>query len=279
MAAREKGLLPWLYTTAPGRGALKLLTARPVSKIAGAFCDSALSKPLIGGFVKKNGIDLNQYEKQEFSSFNDCFTRKIKSQLRPVCMEEKALISPSDGLLSAYKIEQGMVFPAKQSAYSVASLLRDEALAQEFDGGTVLVIRLCVQHYHRYCYIDSGVKGENIFIPGVLHTVQPIALERHAVFSENCREYTVMETRNFGKVIQCEIGAMLVGRILNHHGPGAMQRGDEKGMFLYGGSTIVLLLQKDAAALPEEYFEATARGEETPVRYGAQIGRKPESNK
>ncbi len=276
MAAREKGLLPWLYTTSPGRGALKLLTARPISKAAGAFCDSALSKPLIGGFVKKNGIDLQEYEKQEFSSFNDCFTRKIKSQLRPVCMEEKALISPSDGLLSAYKIEQGMVFPAKQSAYSVASLLRDEALAREFDGGTVLVIRLCVQHYHRYCYLDSGVKGENIFIPGVLHTVQPIALEHHAVFCENCREYTVMETRNFGKVIQCEIGAMLVGRILNHHGPGAMQRGDEKGMFLYGGSTIVLLLQKDAAALPASYFEATARGEETPVRYGAQIGRKPE---
>ena len=276
MAAREKGLLPWLYTTAPGRGALKLLTSRPISKAAGAFCDSALSKPLIGGFVKKNGIDLQEYEKQEFSSFNDCFTRKIKSQLRPVCMEEKALISPSDGLLSAYKIERGMVFPAKQSAYSVASLLRDEALAREFDGGTVLVIRLCVQHYHRYCYIDSGVKGENIFIPGVLHTVQPIALEHHAVFCENCREYTVMETRNFGKVIQCEIGAMLVGRILNHHGPGAMQRGDEKGMFLYGGSTIALLLQKDAAALPASYFEATARGEETPVRYGAQIGRKPE---
>ena len=85
-----------------------------------------------------------------------------------------------------------------------------------------------------------------------------------------------METQNFGKVIQCEIGAMLVGRILNHQGPGEIVRGVEKGMFLYGGSTIVLLLQKDAAALPEEYFEATARGEETPVRYGAQIGRKPE---
>ena len=276
MAKRKKGLLPWLYTTAPGRGILKVLTARPVSKAAGAFCESRFSKPLIGGFVKNNGIDLSQYEKQDFSSFNDCFTRKIKSELRPVCMDESALISPSDGLLSAYRIEQGMVFPAKQSAYSVASLLRDEALAQEFDGGTVLVIRLCVQHYHRYCYVDSGIKGENIFIPGVIHTVQPIALEHHAVFCENCREYTVMDTENFGRVVQCEIGAMLVGRIQNHQGAGAMKRGDEKGMFLYGGSTIVLLLQPDAAVLPESYFEATARGEETPVQFGAQLGRKPE---
>ena len=257
MAKREKGMLPWLYTTAPGRGVLKLLTARPVSKAAGAFCESRLSKPLIRPFVKGNGINLQEYEKQEFSSFNDCFTRKIKSELRPVCMDGSALISPSDGLLSAYKIEKGMVFPAKQSAYSVASLL-------------------CVQHYHRYCYLDSGTKGENIFIPGVLHTVQPIALEHHAVFCENCREYTVMDTENFGKVIQCEIGAMLVGRIQNHHGPGKMKRGDEKGMFLYGGSTIVVLLQPGAATLPASYFEATARGEETPVKFGQQIGRKAE---
>lgn len=269
-------MLPWLYTTAPGRGVLKLLTARPVSKAAGAFCESRLSRPLIRPFVKGNGINLQEYEKQEFSSFNDCFTRKIKSELRPVCMDSSALISPSDGLLSAYKIEKGMVFPAKQSAYSVASLLRDDALARRFEGGTVLVIRLCVQHYHRYCYLDSGTKGENIFIPGVLHTVQPIALEHHAVFCENCREYTVMDTENFGKVIQCEIGAMLVGRIQNHHGPGKMKRGDEKGMFLYGGSTIVVLLQKDAATLPASYFEATAQGKETPVKFGQQIGRKPE---
>lgn len=274
MAKREKGMLPWLYTTAPGRGVLKLLTARPVSKAAGAFCESRLSRPLIRPFVKGNGINLQEYEKQEFSSFNDCFTRKIKSELRPVCMDGSALISPSDGLLSAYKIEKGMVFPAKQSAYSVASLLRDDALARQFEGGTVLVIRLCVQHYHRYCYLDSGTKGENIFIPGVLHTVQPIALEHHAVFCENCREYTVMDTENFGKVIQCEIGAMLVGRIQNHHGPGKMIRGDEKGMFLYGGSTIVLLLQKDAATLPASYFEATARGKETPVKFGQQLGSK-----
>lgn len=272
----QKGLLPWLYTSAPGRGVLKVLTARPVSKAAGAFCESRLSKPLIRSFVEKNGIDLGEYEKQEFSSFNDCFTRKIKAGLRPVCMDSHALISPSDGLLSAYRIEKGMVFPAKQSAYSVASLLRNDALAEEFDGGTVLVVRLCVQHYHRYCYIDSGTKGENIFIPGVLHTVQPIALENRPVFSENCREYTLMETHNFGRVIQCEIGAMLVGRILNHHGAGPMRRGEEKGMFLYGGSTIVLLLKKDAAVLPEAYFAATARGEETPVQYGQQLGSKKE---
>lgn len=261
-----------MYTTAIGRAALKVLASRPVSKAAGAFCDSALSKPLIKSFVKKNGIDLSEYVSARFSCFNDCFTRKIRPELRPVCMDSDALISPCDGLLSAYKIEKGMVFPAKQSSYSVASLLRDEELAKEFDGGTALVIRLCVRHYHRYCYVDSGVKGENRFIGGCLHTVRPVALENRPVFCENCREYTVMDTENFGRVIQCEIGAMLVGRIQNHHGAGAITRGEEKGMFLYGGSTVVVLLKKGAATLPDGVWEAAKRGEETPVRYGEKIG-------
>ncbi len=272
MSKREKGALPFLYETTLGRGILKLLTARWLSKAAGAFCDSRLSKPLIRGFVEKNGIDLSQFADTDFSCFNACFTRKIRPELRPIAPGEETLLSPSDGLLSAYSIADGTVFPAKQSAYSVASLLRDEALAEEFAGGTVVVVRLCVEHYHRYCYVAGGTKGENIFLPGKLHTVRPIALRNRPVFVENCREYTVLETEAFGKVIQCEIGALLVGRIQNHHGPGPVERGGEKGMFLYGGSTVVLLLQKDRVALPAEWFENTAKGLETPVRYGSALG-------
>ncbi len=266
--------LTFLYATVFGRACLKLLAARWLSKVAGAFCDSRLSKPLIKRFVRNNGIDLSEYKTAEFSCFNDCFTREIREELRPVCMDSDVLVSPCDGLLSAYAIEAGTVFPAKQSHYTVASLLRDDALAAAFDGGTMLVFRLCVHHYHRYGYIDSGTKGENVFIAGKLHTVRPIALENRAVFCENCREYTVMETDNFGKVVQCEIGAMLVGKIHNHDGVGTFEKGKEKGMFLYGGSTVVLLLQKGAATVDPQFFARTAAGEETPVKYGEPLGRR-----
>ncbi len=271
MKKENKGTLGFLYGTAVGRVFLKLLSARWLSRIAGAFCSSRLSKPLIRGFVKKNGIDLAEYEDCAFSCFNDCFTRKIKPELRPICTDKSALISPCDGLLSAYPITDGLVFPAKQSEYSVAQLLNDAELAKEFDGGYLLVFRLCVTHYHRYCYVDSGTKGKNIFIKGKLHTVRPVALENRRVFIENCREYTVMETENLGSVIQCEVGAMLVGKIKNHHGEGDIIRGEEKGMFLYGGSTVILIVKKDTAALPSELLEATARSEEIPVKYGEKI--------
>ena len=66
---------------------------------------------------------------------------------------------------------------------------------------------------------------------------------------------------------------MLVGKIANLHESGPIKRGEEKGMFLYGGSTVVLLLQKDAATLPDELYENTRLGLETPVRMGQQIGK------
>ena len=111
-----------------------------------------------------------------------------------------------------------------------------------------------------------------MFIPGKLHTVRPIALEAVPVFKRNCREYTVMHTENFGDVTQMEVGAMLVGKIKNHHSKGPIVRGGEKGMFLYGGSTIIVFLEKDRVNLDPIYFEATEKGEETDVLMGQRLG-------
>ena len=182
-------------------------------------------------------------------------------------------MAPCDGLLSAYRITDGMVLPIKQSRYSVSDLLGMDAAARRFRDGVCLVFRLCVDNYHRYCYVDNGQKGPNVFLPGVLHTVRPIALESVPVFVRNCREYTIMETAHFGTVAQIEIGALLVGRIDNREGAGPIRRGEEKGRFLYGGSTVVLLLEKDRVSFDEALFTATANGIETPVVLGQVLGR------
>ena len=189
------------------------------------------------------------------------------------------LISPCDGLLRVWRIQEDLVLPVKESRYRIFDLLQSKEKAETFRDGYCLVFRLCVNHYHRYCYIDDGRKGENIFIPGRLHTVQPIALRQYPVFTENCREYTFMETENFGTVAQIEVGAMLVGKIENRDGPGPFRRGAEKGRFLYGGSTIVLLLRKNAARIRPDILKASVWGEETRVRMGEAIGEAHGSNR
>ena len=271
---KESSVLRFLYQTAPGRLLLRPLSSRLVSEICGAFLDSTFSTPLIGPFVRKNHIDLSQYYSSGFRCFNDCFSRKIKRGYRPIDVDPKALIAPCDGYLSAYPIRKGTVIPVKQSRYTVDSLLGHDPIAEKYKDGICLVFRLCVDNYHRYCYVDSGQKGENVFLPGKLHTVRPIALANAPVFVQNCREYTVIETENFGTVIQMEVGAMLVGKIRNYHGKGFVRRGGEKGCFLYGGSTVILLLEKDSVCVPERFFSATRRQMEIPVKMGEAIGRK-----
>lgn len=274
--APEGSALRFLYGTCAGRMVLKLAASRPVSYLAGGFMDSPLSRPLIGPFIRKNGIDMEDYLTLPFACFNDFFCRPIRQALRPVPEEASVLMAPCDGLLSVYPITDGLVLPIKQSLYSVAELLGDSAEAGIFRDGLCLVFRLCVNHYHRYAYLDEGTLRKKRFLPGELHTVRPIALAALPVFTRNCREYTLMETEHFGPVAQVEVGAMLVGKIRNHKGPGmTFRRGEEKGRFLYGGSTVVLLLEKGRAALDEDLFENTARGLETPVRLGEALGFAP----
>ena len=271
--------LHFLYKTIPGRFFLKLLASRPVSKICGAYLDSRLSAGLITIYHLQTlaYINLDDYELSDVRTFNQFFRRKIKEGRRPFDMEAAHLPSPCDGLLTAYKIDdvdgEGTVIPVKQSRYTISSLLKNRELATEFKGGLCLVFRLCVDNYHRYSYALGGTKGANIFIPGVLHTVRPIALETLPVFTENCREYTVIDSADFGKVVQMEVGAMLVGRIVNLHGEGVtVERGQEKGFFEYGGSTIILLIKKDMVQLRADLLEKSAEGIESPVLMGECLG-------
>ena len=148
------------------------------------------------------------------------------------------------------------------------------SIAGEYLNGTCLVLRLGVENYHRYCYIDDGFKSGNHRIPGRYHPVQPIVVRKQPVFVQNTREYTVLNTKNFGTVTQIEVGACLVGRICNHHEACIIHRGEEKGFFEFGGSTIVLLFKEGTVDIPQEVFDATLSDKEAIVKYGSAIGRK-----
>ena len=209
---------------------------------------------------------------RNFRSYNQFFTRRIKPGKRPIDYAPSHLISPCDSKLSVYEIDEHSIFRIKGSLYRVSDLLRNDFLARRFTGGYCMIFRLEVDDYHRYCYIDNGTKTGNTFIRGELHTVNPIALKRYNIYKRNSREYTVLHTENFGDVVQVEVGAMLVGRIKNHHKEHSFCRGEEKGMFEFGGSTIVLLIEKDRVKPDDDLLRNTAEGYETVVKYGETIG-------
>ncbi len=266
--------LSFFYNTIFGRILLKICTMKFISDIAGIYMNSRLSKHKIKKFIKDNKIDITDYEKTTYNSFNEFFTRKIIPTKRPIDMTETSFISPCDSKLSVYTIHNDLTLCIKDSYYTINTII-DKKILKKYKRGYALVFRLSPTDYHRYCYIDSGYHEKNNKIKGILHTVQPIALERNYDFYKtNTREWTILHTNNFGDVIHIEIGAMTIGKIKNEHENYIFKKGEEKGHFEFGGSTIVLLVKKGIINLDKDILENSKNNIETCVKYGEKIGKK-----
>lgn len=265
-------LLSFLYTNIFGRMLLKPLIQPQVSKLAGRYLSSAHSKWLISKFIERNEINMDIYEECDYSSFNDFFTRKIKPDCRPVPEDLDVLISPCDCLATVYPIQENTTFSIKNTEYTLRSLLRSPRLAKRFRGGYAYILRLTVEDYHRYLYSVSGKQSKNYHIDGTFHTVNPIANDYLPIYKENTREYTVIHSKEFGDVLQMEVGALLVGKISNHKQSTVVTRGEEKGFFEYGGSTIVVLTQKGRVTPRSDLLTNSKNGYETKVLQAHPIG-------
>lgn len=263
-----------LYETKGGRGILKVLSKPFLSKTVGIVMASSLSAFVAYRIIKKNKIDVKEYSKQNYRSFNDFFTRKIKVGSRYIDKNKNTFIAPADSKLSVFHITEDSLFKIKGSYYSTKDLLDGDPIYKDFNNGYALIFRLEVTDYHRYCYIDDGYQGENHFVKGILHTVRPIALKNYNIYKRNCREYTILHTRNFGDIAHVEVGAMMVGKIVNHHENYSFEKGEEKGLFEYGGSTIVLLVKKDVIEIDKDILENSNYDIETIVKYGEKIAKK-----
>lgn len=262
----------FLYRTFLGRVLLKILTRPFVSRLVGKYKSGRASARGVKKFVAKNNIDMSDYENREYLSFNDFFTRRIKDGARRIDDTPAHLIAPCDGKLSVYTADEKGVYSIKNSYYDIADITGKENAAK-FYGGTLLVFRLTVDDFHRYSFFDGGTAEETVKIKGELHTVNPIAMERYKVFSKNAREYTLLHTDNFGDAVFAEIGALMVGKIVNS-GKREFSRGEEKGYFEFGGSTVIVVLGKGAVTIDGDILKNSADGNETKVRLGEKIGEK-----
>lgn len=260
-----------LYRHTTGRMLISILIRPGVTNVMGSVLNKKFTRLKIKSFVKKNGIDLSEYEVTKYKSYNDFFIRKIRPGARPIDPDTNVLVSPSDGKLSLYKISDSLVMTIKNSQYSVKSLILSTELAHEFAGGYCFIIRLTPDDYHRYIFPDSGEIVRHEYIDGVFHTVNPVAMEHANIYYENTREYTIIDTKHFGRMLQMEVGALGVGRIVNSIIEGRAVKGVEKGYFEFGGSTIVLMFKEGVLVPDEDLIRNTQDGFETYVKLGERI--------
>lgn len=269
-----------LYNTGKGKLGLEFLIKRKLySSLTGILCDTKVSAKKIKMFVEKFDIDMSTcIEKpEEFTSFNHFFTRKLKPEARNFNKDPNMLLSPGDGRMRVWdNVDMNKLVQVKGYHYSLKDLLGEEQLASKYQGGICIILRLAPVDYHRFHFIDSGVCTETQKIKGYYYSVNPIALNTITeVFCRNKREYSVLKSHNFGGILFMEVGATSVGTIVQTYKPGEnINRGDEKGYFKFGGSTIILFLEKDRAVIDDEILKQTEMGYETKILAGEIIGRK-----
>ncbi len=271
--AGEKWLV-WLYNNPIGEATLWVLAKRKlVSSIYGKMMDRTSSAKRIHPFIEDLDIDMSDAREQEFKNFNDFFTRKLIDYARPIDTSFNVVVSPADGKILAYADPKNSDFIIKGFRFDVSSFLDNPFLAQKYFDGALLIIRLAPVDYHRFHFPVSGVLTTNKKIEGDYYSVNPFALRKKAeIFCLNKREYTILSNSLFGDVIMAEVGAAMVGSIVQTYKGSSVRKGEEKGYFKFGGSTVVLLFEKSKINIDKDLLINTAKGFETAVKMGERIG-------
>ena len=271
--AGEKWLV-WLYYNPIGEATLWALAKRKlVSSIYGNMMNRTSSAKKIHPFIEDFNIDMSVVQEQEFNNFNDFFTRKLKDNVRPIDTSFNTVVSPADGKILAYADISNSDFIIKGFRFDVSSFLGNPFLAQRYRDGAILIIRLAPVDYHRFHFPVSGNLTPNKKVEGDYYSVNPFALRKKAeIFCLNKREYTILSNSLFGDVIMAEVGATMVGSIVQTYKGSSVKKGEEKGYFKFGGSTVVLLFEKSKIYIDKDLLINTAMGYETAVKMGERIG-------
>ena len=266
--------LNWLYHNPVGEATLWAIAKRKiVSSVYGDMMEKPSSSDKIQPFIEEYGVDISIAQEQNFNSFNEFFIRKLKPQARPIIQDSLSVASPADGKVLAYENINNSDFYIKGVRFNVESFLNNSELAKKYKNGSMIVFRLAPPDYHRYHFPVSGkVPQANTKIDGDYYSVNPLALrEKAEIFWLNKREYGIIESPVFGNVVMVEVGATMVGSMLQSYSGTSIKKGDEKGYFKFGGSTVVLLFEKDKIQIDQDLLLNTSNSLETTIKMGEQI--------
>ena len=213
------------------------------------------------------GLSKGWYEDgSHWHTFNDFFSRQLASpDMRPIADVE--IVSPADSWpkeLWTIGDDNRLEYPAdlqiKTAKLSdIAQLIGEDSEYREaFAGGTLTHTFLDVNDYHRYHSPVCGIIRELRHIPGVAagggYTLWDN--EQKLYYYHNDMGFQMVETRSCAIIETedyCLVAMMPIGMsqicscnwLESLHVGDRLERGQEMGWFLFGGSDIVLIFQRD----------------------------------
>lgn len=263
------GALRFAYETLLGRTLWPVLFgSKFVSAVLGRRYDSPRSRKDVRALAAIPGCRADEAEKplEEYACFNEFFTRRLKPGVRPL---GDGVTSPADGRFMLHPAaDADSPFPLKGATRNLREVFGAGGPAEDVPAGRfdVAVFRLAPVDYHRFHFpCDCRTEGEVRVVPGKYHSVNPIALMRYPdVYAGNERQIVRCEAA-FGPFWLVDVGAFGVGTIVQTFSGSAHAKGDEKGYFKFGGSTVVMVTRAGDLEYDRDLVENSARGIETRV--------------
>lgn len=275
----------FIYANPIGKFIGGAFSRSPFSKAYGFVQDSLLSAKKVRPFIENFDIPIDDYQpgsvkaediRDSYKSFNEFFIRGLRPGARSIAQGD-LMPAPADARYVGYEsITNQEIYPVKGEFLSPKDLIGKSQYADFFKDGPLYIARLCPVDYHRYHYPDNGFNLESRTINGAFYSVNPIALKAMPdIFIKNERRVSILETENFGKLAYIEVGATCVGKIVQTHDESkSFNRGDQKGYFLFGASTVIVIGEKGKWKPSSDILENTKNKMETYIKLGDQVATK-----
>lgn len=270
--------LKWTYGNPLGKLSLHAFVKRGFfSRWYGRRMDNPKSREKVAPFIEQYGINVDEHADppESYRTFNEFFYRRLKPEARPIAAGDDVAVFPADGRHLGFQniAEMDGIF-VKGKTFDIAELIGDAKLAENYREGSLILSRLCPVDYHRYHFPVSGKASAPRVINGPLYSVNPIALKQNIrIFTENKRAICRIESERFGTVLMLEIGATCVGAMeYTYAADSDVAKGDEKGFFKFGGSSTILLFEKDRIRLDADLVEHSGQRRELYARMGDRLG-------
>ncbi len=275
--------IKFLYCSEVGKKLGGVFTNKVFSQAYGAFQDLPTSHRKVRPFIEKFDIPIDEYEpgarpaldpRDSYRTFNEFFIRKFKLGKRSFVPEPNRMPAFAEARYVGFDaVNEKQTYPVKGHYLHSKDLVGNDQIAKIFEGGPLLIARLCPVDYHRYHYPDQGKVIDQYRVPGVYDSVNPLALKfKNQIFIKNERHVSILQTENFGRLAYIEVGAICVGKIVqSHRWNKPFMRGEEKGYFLFGGSTVVVLGEKGLWKPSQDILDNTGKGIETYLQLGQEV--------
>jgi phosphatidylserine decarboxylase precursor len=241
------------------------------------------SKKQIRGFVETYHINMNDFEPSDISKYNtfaEFFTRHHAPGSRPIHAPDdnaEAVVVADSRVVVYESVEETKRLWIKGNDFSITHLVMDTQLGKHFGDAAIASFRLSPQDYHRYHSPVTGTVKLFRSVPGDYYQVDPIALRSGVdILTRNARDYLLIDTEDFGDVLFVAIGATDVGTVQIHDkcqkAGSKVRKGDELGIFQFGGSSIIVALQKGRIQFDQDLRDLSQQKIQVSVEVGMSLG-------